>query len=79
MRRPPSSIVASALSGLIPGLGHLYAGERRRAWWFLAATAVFVAPATLLALAPQASPAFEPAGDAWQAEETSWASSRAVS
>jgi LCP family protein required for cell wall assembly len=49
--RNPNPLLAAVLSGLVPGTGHLYAGSRPRAWWFLAATGLFVAPATVISLA----------------------------
>jgi polyisoprenyl-teichoic acid--peptidoglycan teichoic acid transferase len=44
----PRPLIAAALSAIIPGLGQFYAGYRRRAWVYLAITAVFVIPAVTL-------------------------------
>jgi polyisoprenyl-teichoic acid--peptidoglycan teichoic acid transferase len=41
-------VIAALLSAIVPGLGQFYAGYRRRAWVYLAITAVFVVPATVL-------------------------------
>ena len=46
----PHPLVAAALSAVIPGLGQIAVGYRRRGWWFIAITAVFVVPAVLLLL-----------------------------
>jgi len=46
--RRPIPIVAAVLSALVPGLGHLYAGHRKRGWWFIAITGLFVVPAAVL-------------------------------
>ena len=46
----PHPLVAAALSAVIPGLGQLAAGARRRGWWFIAITALFVLPAVVLLL-----------------------------
>jgi LCP family protein required for cell wall assembly len=46
----PHPLVAAALSAVIPGLGQLAAGFRRRGWWFVAITALFVLPAVVLFL-----------------------------
>lgn len=50
LRRSPRPLVAAILSALIPGAGQWYAGYRRRAWGYLAVTALVVVPATILAL-----------------------------
>lgn len=50
MRRVPSPILAAILSGLFPGLGHWYAGRRRRATWLAAITLTAVIPITILAI-----------------------------
>ncbi len=47
-RRIPRPIVAAALSALIPGAGHLYAGWRRRGWIFIAITGFLALPLALL-------------------------------
>ena len=46
--RRPSPLIAALLSAIVPGLGHLYAGDRRRGWWFIGITAVVVVPAAVL-------------------------------
>ena len=46
----PSPLVAAALSAVIPGLGQIALGYRRRGWWFIAITALFVVPAAVLLL-----------------------------
>ncbi|MEX1208072.1 MAG: LCP family protein [Acidimicrobiia bacterium] len=44
----PKPLVAALLSAVVPGLGHLYAGDRKRGWWCIGITAVFVVPAAVL-------------------------------
>lgn len=41
--------MAGVLSGLVPGVGHWYAGLRRRGWWLVAITLSGVLPAALIA------------------------------
>jgi len=41
-------VVAAALSAIVPGLGQIAAGHRRRGWWFIGLTALFVVPAAVL-------------------------------
>jgi LCP family protein required for cell wall assembly len=47
-RRRPRPLLAALLSAIVPGLGHLYGGLRRRGWIFIAVTLVLVIPATVL-------------------------------
>ncbi|MFH1103819.1 MAG: hypothetical protein V1757_02580, partial [Actinomycetota bacterium] len=47
-RRAPRPLVAALLSAIIPGLGHIYAGWRRRGWIFIAITALVVVPVAVL-------------------------------
>lgn len=47
-RRHPRPLVAALLSVVVPGLGQLYAGRRRRGWVFIAITAAIVIPAGVL-------------------------------
>jgi LCP family protein required for cell wall assembly len=47
-RRAPRPLVAAALSAVLPGAGHLYAGWRRRGWIFIAITALLALPLALL-------------------------------
>lgn len=44
----PPPLVAAALSGLIPGLGQIASGYRRRGWWFIAITVLCIAPVAVL-------------------------------
>ena len=46
--RRPLPLVAALLSAFVPGLGHLYAGDRRRGWWLVGITACLVIPAAVL-------------------------------
>ncbi len=46
--RWPHPLVAAALSAVIPGLGQIAAGHRRRGWWYIAITAALVVPALVL-------------------------------
>lgn len=46
--RWPHPLAAAALSAVIPGLGQLATGHRRRGWWYIAITAAFVVPALAL-------------------------------
>ncbi len=46
----PHPLVAAALSAVIPGLGQIAAGYKRRGWWFIALTALFVVPVVVLFL-----------------------------
>jgi LCP family protein required for cell wall assembly len=46
--RRPIPLIAALLSAVVPGLGHLYAGDRRRGWWCLGITGIFVVPAAVL-------------------------------
>jgi LCP family protein required for cell wall assembly len=43
--RRPNALLAAVLSALVPGIGQLYAGRRRRGWAFLGITAAAAAPA----------------------------------
>jgi LCP family protein required for cell wall assembly len=45
---PRNALVAASLSAVVPGAGHLYLGQRRRGWIFIAITAAVVVPAGLL-------------------------------
>jgi LCP family protein required for cell wall assembly len=49
-RQTPRPLVAAILSALIPGAGQWYAGHRRRAWGYLAVTALVAVPASILLL-----------------------------
>jgi len=46
--RRPIPLVAAALTAVIPGLGHLYAGDRRRGWWLIGITGAVVIPSAFL-------------------------------
>ncbi|HLE38334.1 MAG TPA: LCP family protein [Acidimicrobiia bacterium] len=46
--RWPHPVVAAALSAIVPGLGQIAAGHRRRGWWYIGLTALFVVPAAVL-------------------------------
>ena len=46
----PHPLVAAVLSAVIPGLGQIAAGRRKRGWWFIAITAAFVMPVLILFL-----------------------------
>jgi LCP family protein required for cell wall assembly len=45
---PPNPLLAAFLSALIPGLGQLYGGDRRRGWLFVGISAALVLPAGVL-------------------------------
>jgi len=51
LRGPASPAVAAFLSGLIPGLGHLFAGYRRRGAALLAFTLIVALPVTIVGIA----------------------------
>lgn len=48
--RPASPAVAALLSGLVPGLGHWYAGHRRRAAALIAFSVIATLPATIIVI-----------------------------
>lgn len=49
-RRPPNPLIAAALSAVVPGIGQIYAGERRRGAIYLGLTAIVVIPGFVLFL-----------------------------
>jgi LCP family protein required for cell wall assembly len=48
--RDRSPLTAAVLSALVPGVGHLYAGRRRRGWALLGLTAVLVLPSLAIVI-----------------------------
>ncbi|MFH1329691.1 MAG: LCP family protein [Actinomycetota bacterium] len=46
--RRRSPFLAALLSAIVPGIGHLYLGRRRRGWVFVGITTALVVPAALL-------------------------------
>jgi hypothetical protein len=47
-RQAPTPLIAALLSAIIPGAGHIYAGDRERGRWFVMITALIVAPLFLI-------------------------------